>query len=354
MFNSITIENFQSHEETELELSEGVNVIVGVSDSGKSAIIRALKWLKDNRPAGDEFCSDWGGGATRITVRPQESEADVSRARSGADNVYVINCNDPLVFKAIRSEVPEEIQQALKLDNTNLQMQYDSHFLLAGSAGEAARHFNAIANLDAIDRGTKNVQRNIRKIQSEIDSTKGHIDRQKEALAKYDYLEQVETAVTSLEQLEAQRLQLSQESVRLANLLKSIQKVESDIAPQAKVASLTGPVEQALELIKKRRNLENNRKLLDGIMKGIYETEDMLAGSEAMAGLADSIEEALTLYKKQRRLHVVHSTLDLLLQEIIQVSRDKERALNNYSILEQKFHDKFPDVCPLCGQEVKK
>lgn len=51
----IEIVNFQSHSYTDLYLSDGVNVIVGPSDSGKTAIIRAIKWVLFNEPSGSSF-----------------------------------------------------------------------------------------------------------------------------------------------------------------------------------------------------------------------------------------------------------------------------------------------------------
>ena len=44
MIDKIKIENIQSHKNTELNLSNGINVIVGSSNNGKSAILRALYW----------------------------------------------------------------------------------------------------------------------------------------------------------------------------------------------------------------------------------------------------------------------------------------------------------------------
>ena len=51
----IILENFQSHKYSVIELNEELNVIVGPSDSGKSAIIRGLKWALYNEPSGDYF-----------------------------------------------------------------------------------------------------------------------------------------------------------------------------------------------------------------------------------------------------------------------------------------------------------
>ena len=55
MFKSLCIENFQSHKKTVLNFDAGVKVIIGRSDSGKSAIIRAIRWLVENKPNGNSF-----------------------------------------------------------------------------------------------------------------------------------------------------------------------------------------------------------------------------------------------------------------------------------------------------------
>jgi len=57
LIRSLEIENFQSHELTKLDLHKGLNVIVGPSDQGKSALIRALRWLCYNEPKGTDFFS---------------------------------------------------------------------------------------------------------------------------------------------------------------------------------------------------------------------------------------------------------------------------------------------------------
>jgi DNA repair protein SbcC/Rad50 len=43
--NKVRIENFQSHEDTLMEFHKGLNVITGPSDHGKSAVMRAIKWV---------------------------------------------------------------------------------------------------------------------------------------------------------------------------------------------------------------------------------------------------------------------------------------------------------------------
>ena len=52
---NLRIINFQSHKNTTMNFSNGLNVIVGESDVGKTAIIRALKWVLFNEPKGASF-----------------------------------------------------------------------------------------------------------------------------------------------------------------------------------------------------------------------------------------------------------------------------------------------------------
>ena len=59
MLIQLVIENFQSHEKTALEFCSGINTIVGSSNSGKSAILRALYWVVYNKPGGFGFSSHW-------------------------------------------------------------------------------------------------------------------------------------------------------------------------------------------------------------------------------------------------------------------------------------------------------
>jgi exonuclease SbcC len=165
MIHSILITNFQSHKETELIFSPGVNIILGQSDSGKTAIFRALCWPTWNRPVGDEFRSDWGG-ETKIELRLDESRIIRSKDK---ENIYQIDDNEPL--KAFGKDVPVEISKILNIDETNIQQQLDSPFLLTESPGEVAKHFNHIAHLEQIDKSLSFLNAGIKRINRQSPTT---------------------------------------------------------------------------------------------------------------------------------------------------------------------------------------
>lgn len=186
MINSLILNNFQSHKHSGLEFDPGLNVIIGPSDSGKTAIIRAMRWVVWNRPLGNAMCSNWGG---ETSIEINANNISVIR-KEGKEKSYLLN---DLEFKAFGTSVPDEIVNALNLSEINLQSQLDAPFLLSQSAGEVAQHFNRIANLDKIDTGLQNIQSWIKKISKDIDYKNTQLEQNKTDLEKFDYLEKFET-----------------------------------------------------------------------------------------------------------------------------------------------------------------
>ena len=131
MLKKVLIENFQSHKKSEFDFVPGVNVIIGASDTGKSAIFNAINWVATNRPLGESFRSEWGGD-TKVTIHTSSDE-QVGRNRTQSTNEYVIN-NTPLT--AFKSDVPQAVLDVLQLDSYSIQSQMDSPFLLSLSPGE--------------------------------------------------------------------------------------------------------------------------------------------------------------------------------------------------------------------------
>ena len=139
MIKSIDIQNFQSHKNTNLILSDGVNVVIGSSDSGKTTIIRTLNWLVNNKPAGEDFRSSWGGDTTVGVIL--NNNICISRKRA-KENLYTISSNKGVMSQEFRSfgqDTPLEIQQLLNFSDINIQYQLDPPFLLSATAGEVSK-----------------------------------------------------------------------------------------------------------------------------------------------------------------------------------------------------------------------
>ena len=117
MIRSLEIQNRQSWQSGCLDFHEGVNLLIGSGTSGKSAILRALRWALENT-AGESQISNWIKRTTKgkdpKRVLDGESSVTVTtpkgilrRLRSPDENSYTVNGK---TLKAIGTGVPDEVK----------------------------------------------------------------------------------------------------------------------------------------------------------------------------------------------------------------------------------------------------
>jgi len=222
MFESISIRNFQAHKKLDIELDEGVNVIVGPSDAGKTAIIRALRWLVFNEPAGDAFRSSWGG-RTSVTIKTEEGDV-LRRVRTDKANYYTLNKEQ---FKSFGRGVPDEIRNTLRLDRLNFLFQGDPAFLLSKTPGQVAKELNNIANLDIIDHAISTVSGQVRETQSNIRANDSQIEYLEETLTRYDGLDKLDMKMAKAESHQKRVQGLHSKAAQLYQATQYLQEQET-------------------------------------------------------------------------------------------------------------------------------
>lgn len=301
MIEKLTLENFQSHKYTELEFAPGLNAIIGQSDTGKSAILRALRWVITNRPSGEAYRSYWGGD-TEVII--QLDNSSIMRYKSASGNGYKLNGS---VFQAIGTTVPDEIASALAIDEVNFQQQLDRPFLLDSSPGEVAQHFNRVAGLDKIDSAVQTVQSKIRQINSGLAAAQTAVAQGTEELAKYSFLPNFEIDLISLETLQSEARKIQSDIDFIRSKLEQYKKIEEEERKISKRALHEKAVSALLMLISKSKE---ETKKANKIKKVIF---DLKSCEATIASIEDSLKRKI-----------------------------------------EEFNAVFPDICPLCGQVVKK
>jgi exonuclease SbcC len=345
---SVTIENFQSHKHTSLTLAPGTNVIVGASDSGKSAILRALNWVVTNRPLGDAFRSDWGG-ETRVVVTTTDGHV-VERVRSASRNDYIV---DGAVLTAFGTEVPQEVLEVLPLDAFSFQNQMDAPFLLAASPGEAARLLNRAASLDEIDLVLANLNRTQLSLNRDIKATQAQIATYKEQLAEYDDLPALEDRLRLVEAEEVSyhtRMGAVREKKALLERAKEVTAELSTLRSTAPAEALLAALQEAVphwaagheRLIALRALVQRTRQLQGALA--------MDAPPEQADALLDQIEEAVPRWATAKaRIDACRQLVrqaDRLWGEIATVEGAERTAQEEYQRI-------APDECPLCGSPMR-
>lgn len=349
MIKSVKIKNFQSHRKTFLEFDKGVNVIVGASDSGKTAIIRALRWLVWNRPTGDSFCSTWGGN-THVSV---ETDTHKISRNKGKENNYVVQQNDkkPIEFKAFGTGTPTDIQEILNINEINLQQQLDKPFLLSDSPGQVAGFFNKIAGIDLIDNSIKAIQKEIRATTQTITSLKEIVEEENEELKKYDNLDIVEKEIVRLEKLERKKTGLVRRGRELFALVYNIKDVDSEIAEinklrkyEKRVDLLIGKVEQRNALLVKRNSLN--------FLIGKYQKQDeKMSEYRKLLALDGQLTPLLQNIAKRALLEAKLATFKAWLVKYNRLTTELDQTALKLAELNKQYEQ--IEICPFCGNKLK-
>jgi exonuclease SbcC len=304
MIKSLKIQNFQSHENTELTFDDGVNVIVGSSDSGKTAIIRAFRWVVWNRPSGDANCSTWGG---TTSVEISTGEGSVVRSKSKVDAYRVSGRGKDIDFKAFGTAVPEEVQSLINVNEINLQSQLDAPFLLSESPGAVAEHFNRVARLDTIDRATSRINGWIRELTTSIRYKEEQEEKLQEEVRQFEHLNKLEAEIEVLEEM----------SSNMSALWNKVQGLTKAI----------------------------------GIIKGI---EQQIEENKELPSLEPLVDKVLKSYEQRTELYTPYAKMSGVLRGITSIEKDIKREQETLNELEPLFHKEMGDTCILCGQKIKR
>jgi DNA repair protein SbcC/Rad50 len=343
MIQFLEIWNYQSHKHTLLDFSKGLNVIVGLSDAGKSAILRTLRWILFNQPLGESFRSNWGGD-TRVKLTLDDNQT-VERIRKTGFNGYVLNGKSK--FEAIKSGIPDEVLAVVNTNELNLQQQLDSPFMLSNSSGEVAKMFNKIARLDKIDLSNSNINSWIVSITQTIKSKQEDLKKKIDDFKTYDYLDNFEKEVILIEQLQTSYNLKNNKVVLLHNLIENINETEEQIELYQSILSIEKDLNEILGKIEQKTKMTQDYTRLNNTIKSLQRDEQKIKSYENILTQESNITKVLNLYKDK-------NNLQSLFVKISEVELKLKRAEFNYTSLHEKFDKEMPNICPLCEQEIKK
>ena len=130
----VEIKNFQSHEDTTVEFDNGLNVIVGESNNGKTSILRAIIWAVDNYPLGTDFIM---AGKKDCSVKVTYSDGSyIKRSRSakgtssGTYECGYIDEKGNLVensYSGFTNAVPVEIDNVHQMPKVSITKDIETH-----------------------------------------------------------------------------------------------------------------------------------------------------------------------------------------------------------------------------------
>lgn len=355
MINSLHIKGIQSHKDTWLDFVPGVNVIIGLSGAGKSAIIRALQWAVENTPGGDLLDSLRTKGMNSINVIVKTDDISIERYKSKSDNYYRIirNGKPEKALRAIGQTVPEEVKSILNLLPVNMQYQMDAPFLLSSTSGEVGRILNKTIGIDKIDTALANINKTIKKETSAIAFNADLADKFKSDLTKFDWLDDAEKELVGIETLATKIDIQTQDIDSLKSILTDIDSIQKDVAETDELLQAETEVNALYDLQEKIQAQEEEIKSLRSLLNTLQEVKSKSQEYSQLLTAEDLVDQLLAIVDEMDEQKVQINRLSEIINEIESTEQRKREYETAIKTIDAKYKRLMPEECPLCGSKTK-
>ena len=375
----IEINNFQSHKHSVIELDNGLNALVGVSDSGKSAIVRALIWCLYNYPKGDEFIRT-GENKTSVKVSLSDGSYIIrSRDKKSSGSYTVCDVNGELQhYEGFGSELPIEVENEHQMPyipltkdksiNVNISQQLDQPFLLTESPSVKAIAVGKITNTDKVDAAIKTISSDCKSVQKEIKTLSKLLKEKNSELIKYEDLDNDKKLIDILEDKFEKYYNLLEEFSELENMLKGYNKIESRISElenllnkrvdfelvESRINSSKDAINILIMLADSYSNLNRIDKYIDDCKKEIEYILDFDKINKYIKEANDNYNKLLEIIDCAGKCSVVVKKMNIEKQSwssnSAKINSIKECITYNENILEETVREM--DLCPVCNTKL--
>lgn len=308
MIKRITLKNFESHEDSTIEFSDGLNLIIGQSNQGKSSIVRALAMVVANRfdhdsvRTGTEYCS----------VKVETEKGSVTAERGENTNHWIVET--PKYRKEYRNiglSVPPEVLEILGMGERvrgeikelpNIMFQLEKHYMLSEIDGKKTTA-NAIARMMDEAIGIGGMEELIKDIATDFASKKKELSSKNILISELrsrildidifeDYKKSIEEARAVFEEVDSLN-DLHESAKELSS------KVESNKSDRQYLESELECSEGIEELSDNMKILVRKFKLLSRILRIINNIKDVKSRLSKSDGLEEIFDSTQTLIQKQ-------------------------------------------------------
>ncbi len=329
MIDSLQIRNFQAHGRLKIQFAPGVTAIVGPTNCGKSAVMRALIWIVRNKPTGTAFMKH---GETSARARITLGELKVARIREKSENCYLLGDES---LRAMGADVPGAVISALRIADASIQQQHDSPYMLGLSPRALAEEINRITGCDEVDAVMDAARQVLKDAKAETKVRKADAQKATEALAATRPTESLEADLAAAKQLAERIADIESGSDDLAALLDELHGIEIPEQIEFDFVAADAIRDKAAEA---SRFINSLATLLE-LLSRITIPDDVIEPPEI-----NSIAASLKVTKTNI------DSLSLLASEIRQVEEEIQAAIAKSEAAAAAFAEVSSDNCPLCGK----
>lgn len=295
---SIQAINFQCHKNSTIDLVDGVNVVGGDSDGGKTAIAsRVPNLIINNRPSGFSY-KPWSSKKKDQTIAKFVfNDGIVTRIKSDTVDKYVLEINgqEPQEFSSLNRSVPDEVKAFLNLEEYSYQAQEDRHFFISESPSSRAQKLNEITGLSIIDTSLSNINSKIRENTAQQKQLDIDIANLSAKIKKIEFVDEADALLVHLEQLYTENERLELLNTALNTYLFEHEQLDGKIEELTPILNckdksyslrcLINEYQSATDALNALQEYVNELIRLDSII----ESNQFVSGKEKVVGLKKKI-----------------------------------------------------------------
>ena len=332
MIRRLTLINFMSHEHTVLDLTDGVNVLIGPNNCGKSAVVEALRAVCENSRG--NYMIRHGEKECRVIV--ETGEGDVIEWRRKQKNAsYVLN-GKPVH----RLHQPENLQQLLKMPlveardgghtfDVHLGLQKEPIFLINQSGSRIATFFATASDAHYLLQMQEQHRKNVRENKTRVGHLQGEIKKEDATLKNFAPLPGIEKQINEQRE-QCRKLEIGVEKMgQLRDQLRELEKQQQQLRQFRKSKQVLQHLESPPELFpvgtlaEKTRSLDQLRHQVEIQKRRLAVLETLVQPPEIndLTKLRDRVQQ---LTDKRKELKTFQ-TREESIQKDLEACREKLR-----------------------------
>ena len=334
MIKRIELNNFQAHKHTVIDFDQGINAITGESDNGKTAVIRGIRWVLENRPSGiDVLNSNWNEKFKEpMSVKIYTEKGWVERIRSKDRNGYTICINDhEKELSAVGKDVPPEVTEFFNFTDVNTQYQFDPPYLLSMTGGKASEYLNQIIHLDSIDLCLSAADSDKRSLSSEQKVVEADISKLEMKIDMDSWIDEADELLTKIKKYDSILSESQMNYNDLSEQIERYHRYEKEIVD----------VSAAKDLITKIESIE------------LYDTTELESQIHSYKHFQSQIVDVSEQKKLVDEIESIQLTDTRELEKQCFDWKNYNNVVRENIRLKKELTKQLPDICPYCHQPLK-
>ena len=325
---TIELFNFMNHVNTKIDLADGINLVTGSSDNGKSAIMRALYSVFL-----DKHDSGWiRDGEKEYTVKITFVNGDTFERTKGKKNILTMTPygGETKTAQSYGKDMPEDYRKFLGyIPETSdgplpFSLQKKDVFLVDKKELSLGQEISVLLQVDDLEKGASNLKKEITKYNTQTKELQSDKQKLETELEQFDDLDRKLKLVEALDEILSVHKELSDlmhrkqstlitcrdiynEVVNITTKLKQVKNVYKLLSTelleienqQLIVDEKNSMIHDAITIIERIEEIEKNKIVANEFVNGvlgqtvtlIVETDTIITDKRNMLDEVNSIEE---------------------------------------------------------------